>query len=70
MNDVFKSIASTVALVTGILITAPLAAENVFLGVWQPNSDPVAALGAMAVEAERLSFGAGPVARLEPVREN
>lgn len=70
MDDVLKSVTRTVAFVTGTLIPVPLAAESDFVGVWQPYSDPVAALGAMTLEAERLSFAAGPTAHLEPVRRN
>lgn len=70
MDDLLKSVTHTVAFVTGILIPTPLAAESDFVGVWQPYSDPVAALGAMTVEAERLSFAAGPTAHIEPVRRD
>lgn len=39
-----------------------------FGGVWQPYSRPVEWLGAMTVTPDRLSYSAGPQARLDPVR--
>jgi hypothetical protein len=38
-----------------------------FGGVWQPFSRPVEWLGAMTVTPDRLSYSAGPQARLEQV---
>lgn len=71
MDDTLKSVSLVAfAIAMAMAMPAPLAAEGDFVGVWQPYSNPVAALGKMTVSPDRLSFEAGASSRLEPVRKD
>ncbi|MGM0914270.1 MAG: hypothetical protein ACQEXC_09585 [Pseudomonadota bacterium] len=70
MSDWLKEIIRATGLATAIAVPGPLIAGGDFGGVWQPYSMPALWLGTMTVESDRLSFEAGPTARIEPVRED